>query len=75
MTLKQFKEDRQYLDSDYEHLKTEHANEFVVIHSKTVVASGTNLETVLSEAREKIGDNLNHSVVEYLGTRKVEMVV
>jgi hypothetical protein len=75
MTLKQFREDKQYLDTDYERLKAEHANEFVVIHSKQVVASGTDLETVLSEAREKIGDNLNHSVVEYLSTRKVEMVV
>ena len=75
MSLKQFKEDRQYLDSDYERLKTEHGDKFVVIHSKQVVASGTNLETVLSEARVKIGENLNHSVVEYLGTRKVEMVV
>ncbi|HKZ42170.1 MAG TPA: DUF5678 domain-containing protein [Candidatus Hodarchaeales archaeon] len=75
MALKEFREDKQYLDADYERLKTEHANEFVVIHSKQVVASGANLETVLSEAREKIGDNLKHSVVEYLGTRKVEMVV
>jgi len=75
MSLKEFMEDKQYLNANYDRLKVEHADKFIVIHAKQVVSSGTSLEVVLSEARSKIGDKISDSVVEYLGTRKVEMVV
>jgi hypothetical protein len=75
MSLKEFKADKQYLSENYDKLKSEHPDEFVVIHKGQVVASGVALEEVFSEARKEIGDKLNDSVVEYLSTRKVEMVV
>jgi hypothetical protein len=75
MALKEFKKDREYLDANYEVLKAEHKDEFVVIHNKKVISCGTELDSVLSEARNQIGKNLNHSVVEYLSSRKTEMVV
>jgi TATA-box binding protein (TBP) (component of TFIID and TFIIIB) len=75
MSLKEFKADKQYLSENYETLKSEHPDEFVVIHSGKVVASGVVLEEVLSDARKEIGDKLSDSVLEYLSTRKVEMVV
>lgn len=75
MALKEFKKDRAYLDAHYKDLKAKHKDEFVVIHNKKVVSCGTELDSVLVEARGKIGDNLNHSVVEFISTRKTEMVV
>ena len=75
MTLKEFKADKQYLNENYESLKAAHGEEFVVIHEKRVVSFGTELDKVLSDARRKIGAEINDSVVEYLGTRKIEMVV
>jgi ABC-type antimicrobial peptide transport system ATPase subunit len=75
MSLKEFKADKQYLNEHYEALKSEHPDEFVVIHKGQVIASGVALEEVLSDARKEIGEKLNDSVVEYLSTRKVEMVV
>ena len=75
VTLKEFKQDKKYLTENYAQLKSEHPDEFVVIHSGKVVASGVALEEVLSNARKEIGSKLNDSVVEYLNTRKIEMVV
>ena len=75
MTLSEFKKDRKYLEGNYEDLKAKHKDEFVVIHDQKVVSCGTELSKVLSDARSKIGENVKHSVVEYLSTRKTEMVV
>ena len=75
VSLKEFKQDKEYLSENYAQLRLDHPDEFVVINGGKVVASGVALETVLSNARKEIGDKLNDSVVEYLNTRKIEMVV
>jgi hypothetical protein len=75
LALRDFKEDREYLSANYDKLMQEHKDEFVVIQNKQVVSCGKELGEVLTEARGKIGQAVNHSVVEYLSTRKTEMVV
>jgi len=75
MALRDFEEDREYLSANYDGLLQEHKDEFIVIQNKQVVSCGKELGEVLTRARGKIGDAVNHSVVKYLSTRKTEMVV
>jgi len=75
MALQEFKKAKKYLDTNYDILKTEHSDEFVVIHDEKVISCGKDLGDVLTDARSKIGDELNHSVVEYLSSKKTEMIV
>jgi hypothetical protein len=75
LALKDFKEDREYLNANHDKLMREHKDEFIVVQNKRVVSCGKELQEVLAEARGRIGDAVNDSIVEYLSTRKTEMVV
>jgi hypothetical protein len=74
-SLRQFGQDLDWIYAHHDELKRQYPEQFVAVYKGRVVAHAPKVETVMKELDRKYGDASGSIAVEYISTKKDELIL